>query len=163
MTQQGRTDRNLQIRDYLRAASRWVWAASLPGLLFFSVGASAQTRVAAEDAETAQVIPEQPVAPLRLALADIRQGADLAKQYACLACHQVDVRRVGPPFLEIGRRYASSSNMEETVAYLADTIRKGGKGRWGAIPMPAQPRVGPGEARILAEWILSFAQEEPSP
>ncbi len=107
-------------------------------------------------------------------------GLALAQAKACMACHQVDSRRVGPPLREVAMRYASpvaaaSSAAGDpaagdpaagvpgvgdpavaTLAYLADSIREGGRGRWGAIPMPAQPQVSAAEARELAQWILSL-------
>ncbi|MNJ79552.1 Cytochrome c-552 precursor [compost metagenome] len=41
--------------------------------------------------------------------------------------------------------------------YLAGKIRGGGRGAWGAVPMPAQTHVSPEDARLLSEWILSLA------
>lgn len=76
----------------------------------------------------------------------------LAKARACMACHQMDARRVGPPLREVAARYAGA----DVLDYLATAIREGGRGRWGAIPMPAQPQVSPAEAIQLAEWILSL-------
>lgn len=43
------------------------------------------------------------------------------------------------------------------VDYLAGKIRGGGRGAWGAVPMPAQTHVSPEDARLLAEWILTLA------
>jgi len=85
-------------------------------------------------------------------------GESLARSNACLACHQIDARRVGPPFREIGKRYAGAEDSAATLDYLAGTIRNGGRGRWGAIPMPAQPRVSESDARALAEWILKMGE-----
>lgn len=73
----------------------------------------------------------------------------------CLACHQVDVRRVGPPFVAIADRYAQADGAE---AYLADVIRSGSRGKWGAIPMPAQPHVSAADAQLMAAWILALGQ-----
>lgn len=85
-------------------------------------------------------------------------GPALARSNSCLACHQVDARRVGPPFREIGKRYAGAGDPAATIEYLAGTIQNGGRGRWGAIPMPAQPRVSDADARALAEWILNMGE-----
>ncbi|HWL29924.1 MAG TPA: c-type cytochrome [Burkholderiaceae bacterium] len=81
-------------------------------------------------------------------------GADLAKARNCLACHQIDAKRVGPSFKLIVERYAGQPSAQE---YLAGTIRSGGRARWGAVPMPAQPHVSPEDARAIADWILSLA------
>ena len=82
------------------------------------------------------------------------QGAALARAKNCLACHQVDSRRVGPPLASVAKRYGPSGDVAD---YLALTIRQGGRGRWGAVPMPAQPQVSESDARELAAWILSLS------
>lgn len=89
----------------------------------------------------------------------IATGEELARQSKCLACHQVDTRRVGPPFQAISRRFHGQENAE---LYLARVIRQGSRGQWGAIPMPAQPGVSETEARLLALWILSLSGPESS-
>lgn len=81
-------------------------------------------------------------------------GMDLAKASNCLACHQVHDKRVGPPLAVVAQRFAGQPG---AVDYLAASIRSGGKGRWGAVPMPAQPQVSAQQARQLAAWILSLA------
>ena len=80
-------------------------------------------------------------------------GAQLAKSRTCLGCHQPASKLVGPAFSSVADRYAS---MGDPVAYLSVSIRQGGRGRWGVVPMPAQPQVSEDEARRLAQWILSL-------
>lgn len=84
------------------------------------------------------------------------QGEALAKQNACLGCHQVDAKRVGPGFTQVAQRYGGQPGMAD---YLATRIRQGGRGQWGAIPMPAQNQVTDAQAKQLAQWILTL---EPS-
>lgn len=85
-------------------------------------------------------------------------GIDLARTSNCLACHQVDQKRVGPSFTLIAQRFV---NQEGAAEYLANAIRHGGRGRWGAVPMPAQPQVSPANAQLIAAWILSLADKNP--
>jgi cytochrome c len=80
------------------------------------------------------------------------QGLALARAKACLGCHQVDKKRVGPSFTAIAQRRASQ---EDAVPYIVNVIRKGGRNQWGAVPMPGQP-VNEQDAQSLAQWILSF-------
>lgn len=87
-------------------------------------------------------------------------GLALARANACLGCHKVDGRMVGPPLQEIGARYAKGGDRDATIAYLAKAIREGGRGRWGAIPMPAQPQVDEQEAADLAKWVLGLAADD---
>lgn len=84
------------------------------------------------------------------------QGQALARQKACLGCHLVDKKRVGPGFVDIANRYATGA---DATNYLALSIRKGGRGKWGAVPMPAQPQVTEQDALVLAGWILSLKQK----
>ena len=83
----------------------------------------------------------------------MEEGTALAKSSACLACHQVDNRRVGPSFKQISERYA---DQPDAVQVIVTSIQKGGRGKWGAIPMPAQSQVSSDNARKLAEWILAI-------
>jgi cytochrome c len=76
-------------------------------------------------------------------------SADLAKSKNCLACHAVDKKLVGPAFKDVAARYT-----QKDVAQLAASIRKGGAGKWGPIPMPANPQVSEAEATALATWVL---------
>lgn len=86
---------------------------------------------------------------------DTIDGMTLARANVCLSCHQVDARRVGPPFRAIAQRYAQGEHTA-TVEYLARAIREGSRGKWGALTMPAQPHVDDREADGLARWILSL-------
>ncbi len=86
-------------------------------------------------------------------------GLALASQRQCLGCHQVDARRVGPPFRAIAERFQGRS---EAAGHLARVMREGSRGQWGAIPMPAQTRLSDIDARRLALWILSL-KKAPAP
>lgn len=81
-----------------------------------------------------------------------QEGLALAKARACLGCHQVDNKRVGPSFAGIAQRYAGQDN---AIPYLVQIIRKGGRGQWGAVPMPGQA-VNEQDAEKLAKWIISI-------
>jgi len=76
----------------------------------------------------------------------------LAKQKGCLACHQIDKKAVGPAYKEVAKKYAGQAGAE---AQLAEKVIKGGKGTWGAVPMPPN-KVTPEEAQKLVKWVLSL-------
>jgi cytochrome c len=82
------------------------------------------------------------------------EGLALAKARACLGCHQVDNKRVGPSFRAIARRHVDK---EDAVPYMVQVIRKGGRGQWGAVPMPGQS-VSEQDAEKLAQWIISLGK-----
>jgi cytochrome c len=77
----------------------------------------------------------------------------LLKRKLCLGCHQVDQQRVGPPFAAVAQRYGGQPGAED---YLANSIRSGGRYRWGKLSMAAQPQVSVEEAHEIAKWILSI-------
>jgi len=88
----------------------------------------------------------------------MEQGMSLMQQNMCLGCHQVDKRRVGPAFANIANRYGGGER-DATITVLMNSIQNGGRGKWGAIPMPAQPQVSDEEARDMAIFILSLVQK----
>jgi cytochrome c len=81
-------------------------------------------------------------------------SAELAKQKACLGCHQVERRVVGPALRDVAQRYAKQA--DAAVPVLARKIVEGGKGAWGVVAMPANPSITPEQARQLAVWVLSL-------
>jgi len=85
-----------------------------------------------------------------------KRGGELVKQKACLGCHTVDKKRVGPGFKQIADRYGKAD--VATIEYLATSIRQGGAGKWGVVPMPAQSAVSKDEATDIAAWILNLKE-----
>ena len=75
----------------------------------------------------------------------------LAKAKNCMSCHNVDKKVVGPAYKEVAKKYAGQAGADKK---LAETVIKGGKGNWGAVPMPPN-KVTPEEADKLVKWILS--------
>ncbi|MEY2621247.1 MAG: hypothetical protein RIT26_1067 [Pseudomonadota bacterium] len=77
----------------------------------------------------------------------------LAQKNGCLACHAVDKKVVGPAYQEVAKKYAGKSADE-----LAKSIKAGGAGKWGPVPMPAQAALSDADAKALATWILGGAK-----
>jgi len=46
------------------------------------------------------------------------------------------------------------------VAKLAASIKAGGAGKWGPVPMPAQAALSDNDAKTLAAWILAGAPDK---
>lgn len=80
---------------------------------------------------------------------------ELAQKNACMACHAVDKKVLGPSYQDVAKKYAGQ---KDAVAQLTDSIRKGGSGKWGAVPMPAQPALSEADAKTLATWVLGGAK-----
>ena len=79
---------------------------------------------------------------------------ELAQQKTCMACHAIDRKLVGPSYKDVAAKYASQK--DAAAGLLAEKIMKGGVGVWGPVPMPANPKVSPAEARQLAIWVLGI-------
>ena len=77
---------------------------------------------------------------------------ELARRYACSACHAVDTKLVGPAFKEIAAKYRED---QAAPAKLAEKVKKGSQGVWGNIPMPPNPTVPDADVNALVSWILS--------
>jgi cytochrome c len=76
----------------------------------------------------------------------------LLKDKACLTCHQLDTKVVGPAYKDVAAKYKSRKDAE---AYLVSKIKGGSTGVWGQIPMPPNGTVNDAEAHTLAKFILT--------
>ncbi|VWC41406.1 cytochrome C [Burkholderia lata] len=94
------------------------------------------------------------VGTLGVAHADVGDGLKVARGNACMGCHAVDRKLVGPSFKDIAARYKADP---QAVAKLSKKVKEGGSGVWGAIPMPAHPRMSDADVRSVVEWVLAGA------
>ena len=85
---------------------------------------------------------------------DDAKAIALAKQNACLGCHAVDKKIVGPSLQSIAKKYINDPNAE---AFLKNKILKGGSGSWGVVPMPANAKLSDADLSLLVGWILRGA------
>jgi cytochrome c len=81
---------------------------------------------------------------------EMSAGMALARRHACVSCHALDQRLVGPSFREIAARYRGGGD----GAALIGKMKSGGAGTWGPVPMPPQAHVGDADLGALARWIL---------
>jgi cytochrome c len=88
------------------------------------------------------------------ARADVGDGLKVARSNACMGCHAVDRKLVGPSFKEIAERYKGDA---QAVPKLVKKVKDGGAGAWGAIPMPAHPRMSDADAKSVVQWVLAGA------
>ena len=80
---------------------------------------------------------------------------ELATKNACTACHAPDRKILGPSYADVAKKYAGQ---KDAVATLSESIRKGGAGKWGPVPMPAQPALSDADLKTLAAWVLAGAK-----
>lgn len=73
----------------------------------------------------------------------------------CKACHGLDVRSVGPSYLEVAERYKDNKEIKET---LVDRIIKGSSGVWGQNAMSAHPQLSTDEVGKMVDYILTLGE-----
>ena len=89
-----------------------------------------------------------------MASADDQAAAmSLAQKNACLSCHGVDKKIVGPAYKDVAKKYEGDKGAK---ARLVAKVKAGGKGVWGQIPMPPNPQVSNEDAEKIVSWILSL-------
>lgn len=78
---------------------------------------------------------------------------ELAQKNACMACHQVDKKVVGPSLKDIATKYKGDKTAE---ANLVKKVKEGGKGVWGEIPMPPNAHVKDEDIKAIVKWMLTL-------
>ena len=102
-----------------------------------------------------------PVAPIhrggpgKASAETIAAALAMTQKYACVACHGMDTKILGPGFRELAKKYGSRP---DGVDYLAAKIKSGSVGVWGTMPMPPQD-VNGSEAKALAQWLMDGAKK----
>lgn len=77
----------------------------------------------------------------------------LAQKNACMSCHGIDKKIVGPAFKEVAKKYEGDKTARDA---LIAKVKTGGKGVWGPVPMPPNPQVKPEDAAKIIDWVLSL-------
>ena len=88
---------------------------------------------------------------------DAAAAKALASKSACMGCHAVDRKMVGPAYKDVAAKHKGEAGAVDKVAA---RIKSGGSGMYGPIPMPAQPNLKPDELKLLAQWILAGAPDK---
>lgn len=93
-----------------------------------------------------------------LTLGHAADMTELAKAKECFTCHATTATMPkAPSFQDIAKKH---KGLAEARNMLAEKVKVGGSGHWGASPMPAsggaRVEVSDDEARALAGWILDM-------
>jgi cytochrome c len=86
--------------------------------------------------------------------ASVADAMSVARANACMGCHAVDRKLVGPSFQQIAAKYKGDS---QAGARLDAKVRDGGSGVWGVIPMPSHPSMNGADIQKVVAWILAGA------
>ncbi|AYQ30212.1 MULTISPECIES: c-type cytochrome [unclassified Polaromonas] len=73
------------------------------------------------------------------------------KANACLGCHAVSQKIVGPAYHDVAVKY---KNDPQALAKLETSIKAGGSGKWGPVVMPPFGNLSPQELKALAGFVL---------
>ncbi|MGA7799512.1 MAG: c-type cytochrome [Gammaproteobacteria bacterium] len=74
---------------------------------------------------------------------------------ACMSCHGVTEKKVGPAWIDVAQKYQHDA---KAVSMVADRIQNGGVGSWGQTPMP--PGMATHEqAEELAKMIMGLVKK----
>jgi cytochrome c len=92
------------------------------------------------------------LAAFAAAPASAQNVEEMLKKYACLSCHAIDKKLVGPAYKDVAKKYAGQAGVEKT---LAEKVKKGGQGVWGQIPMPPNATVPDADLAAMIKFILS--------
>ncbi|WP_018612047.1 c-type cytochrome [Segetibacter koreensis] len=85
--------------------------------------------------------------------AEIEQGKELISKSDCLACHQLQVKVVGPAYSAVAEKYAAT---DANINMLSEKIIKGGSGVWGPVAMTPHPSVTAADTKKMVKYILSL-------
>jgi cytochrome c551/c552 len=100
-------------------------------------------------------LPAPATSPALNASATTASGAidvqALLTQNACLSCHALSQKIVGPAYHDVAAKYKSDP---QAASKLESSIRLGGSGRWGSTQMPAFPGLNDAELNALAVFVL---------
>ncbi len=77
---------------------------------------------------------------------------DLLKKHACLSCHAVDKKLVGPSYKDVAAKYRPQKDAQKL---LVEKVKKGGVGVWGPVPMPPNAAVPDADLNAMVKWILA--------
>ncbi|PKO87392.1 MAG: cytochrome C [Betaproteobacteria bacterium HGW-Betaproteobacteria-10] len=82
-------------------------------------------------------------------------GEAIVKKARCVACHAIDVKRVGPSYKEIAAKYRGDAGAPDR---LFAKVRAGGSGNWGQVPMLPHPadKIGDDDLKAAVNWVLGL-------
>jgi cytochrome c len=85
---------------------------------------------------------------------DDAKAQELLKKSGCAVCHSVDKKIIGPAYKDVALKRKGE---KDAAATLEKTVRAGGKGVYGSMPMPPNPKekIGDSDLHELVEWVLS--------
>ncbi len=94
------------------------------------------------------------VAGASQAAPDYAQVKDILSKNACLACHAVDKKVIGPSYQEVAAKRKGEADAAEV---LTKHIRSGSSGVYGPVPMPPNAGISDADIKTVVEWLVAGA------
>ena len=111
---------------------------------------------AAATAATAPIVSAAaatPAVPKTSGPLDLKSAEAMMQRDGCAACHAVDKKILGPSYQDVAAKYRSD---KDAPTKLAQKVKAGGSGVWGAVPMPPNAQVSDADISALVSWILTL-------
>ncbi|MFA5665241.1 c-type cytochrome [Castellaniella sp.] len=85
---------------------------------------------------------------------DYAQVSPILTKNACLACHAVDKKVIGPAYEEVAAKHKGQA---DAAAVLTKHIKEGSSGVYGPIPMPPNVGISDADIAVVVEWLVAGA------
>lgn len=108
------------------------------------------TPAAATTAAPTVVPPKEPVGTAGASVGAIDVQALLTSN-ACLSCHALNQKIVGPAYHDVAVKYKADPN---ALTKLEASIKAGGVGKWGQAPMPPFAQLTDAQLKVLAAYVM---------
>lgn len=89
--------------------------------------------------------------------AQFAAGKALIKKNGCNACHDLNVKSLGPAFTQVALKYQTEKGAK---VRLIKKIQNGGAGVWGDAMMPAHSTLSVDNAGAIVNYILSLSNKQ---
>lgn len=122
----------------------------LLGIYLASTYGDAST-VTADDRALKMAAVQPVVATSAAATAPVDAHA-LLDANGCLACHALDHKVVGPAYHDVALHYKGDA---DALRKVEASIRNGGSGKWGPVPMPGFASLTDEQLKALAQFVLA--------
>ena len=113
-------------------------------LFFMSCGNSGNKEKSTDSAKTEVKDPEA------------AKGLDLMTKSDCFTCHKLNDAAAGPPYTAVANKYKVLN--DATMDSMVTQIMKGGKGKWGSVPMMPHPQISKEDAQSMVHYIMSMKE-----
>jgi cytochrome c551/c552 len=118
------------------------------GVYFAATYGDAKSVTATDRALTAEASAPAAKPPALAGAIDVQA---LLNANACLGCHAVAQKLVGPAYHDVANKYKADPAGPSKIAA---SIKDGSTGKWGTVPMPPFAQLTDGQIKALAEFVM---------